>query len=89
VKPKKMDDSREEIEESLENLLIFPTREGLRRSIRMIQSYFSLEVQLTKDKGVKEQQLETIVEKQQRIVKIATDALDRSQVATSKSCESG
>lgn len=55
----------------------------------MIQSYFSLEVQLTKDKGVKEQQLETIVEEQQRIVKIATDALDRSQVATSKSCESG
>ena len=84
-----MDDHREEIEESLENLLIFPTREGLRRSIRMIESYFSLEMQLTKDKGVKEHQYNTIVEEQQRIVKIATDALDRSQVATSKSCESG
>ena len=84
-----MDDNREEIEESLEDLLIFPTREGLRRSIRMIESYFSLEVQLAKDKEVKEQQYETIVEEQRRIVKIATDALDRSQLVTSNSCESG
>lgn len=83
------DDNREEIEESLEDLLIFPTREGLRRSIRMIESYFSLEVQLAKDKGVKEQQYDTIVEEQRRIVKIATDALDRSQAVTSSSCESG
>ena len=85
-----MDDNREEIEESLEDLLIFPTREGLRRSIRMIESYYCLEVQLAKDKGVKEQQYNTIVEEQLRIVKIATDALDRSQAVTSRSsCESG
>ena len=56
----------------------------------MIESYFSLEVQLAKDKGVKEQQYDTIVEEQRRIVKIATDALDDcSQAVTSSSCESG
>ena len=42
------DTGAEDIEESFDDLLIFPTKEGLRVTTRMITSYFQLEVETMK-----------------------------------------
>lgn len=46
--PHGTDTGSEDIEESLDDLLIFPTKEGLRVTTRMITSYFQLEVETMK-----------------------------------------
>ena len=60
----RMEQIQEDIEESLDDLLIFPTKEGLRVTTRMITSYFQLEVETMKQYNgtkISDQQYESIV----------------------------
>jgi hypothetical protein len=85
-----MEEKQEEIEESLDDLLIFPTQKGLRRSMDMIEAYSMLEVQMMKQRGISEQQQHSSIEEQQHILDIARNELHNrslSQVAVNpESC---
>lgn len=84
-----MDEKYEDIEESLENLLIFPTRKGLRRSFEMIEAYFIIEVEIMQQLGISEQKHQSILEDQEIIVNIAKDELSiHKQKGASNACES-
>ena len=85
-----MDESHDEIEYSLEDLLIFPTRKGLRRSIELIEASFVLEVEIMKQLGVPKQTNESMMNEQREIVDIAKNELDNHATqVTSNACASG
>jgi hypothetical protein len=71
-----VEEKLEEIEESLVDLLIFPTQKGLRRSMDMIEAYSLLEVQMMKQRGISEQQQHSTIEEQQHILNIARNELN-------------
>lgn len=81
---------QDDILESFDDLLIFPTRQGLRRLMNMIQSYFSLEAEIilkqTKsDNGNKE----SFIAEQNEIMGMGLNELNsQSQGASKSSCGS-
>ena len=84
----------EEIDYSFEDLLIFPTVEGLRRSTAMIQSYFAMEEQIMKQCELdiinEGQYFQSTIVEQQAILEIAKYELNnRAQGSAYKSCETG
>lgn len=89
-----IDDSREDVEMSLEDLLIFPNRDGLRRAMDKMASYFALEGYIVrKNIGsfTNDDFVTMILEKQERIAGIATVELNKHQqqpASTSTCCKS-
>lgn len=84
----------EEIDYSFEDLLIFPTVEGLRRLTAMIQSYFAMEEQIMKQCELdiinEGQYFQSTIVEQQAILEIAKHELNnRAQGSAYKSCETG
>ena len=91
--PDDMNEQRDDIEDSLDDLLIFPTRQGLRRSIDTMKSYFAKEIEFMKQQNnssSKISQSQSIIESHEAVLKIGMKELNnRTQnVATSSSCES-
>ncbi|KAL3798849.1 hypothetical protein HJC23_004637 [Cyclotella cryptica] len=68
-----VEERQEEIEESLEELLIFPTHNGLRRSADMIQSYFEYETIAMKQYSVGDMRYRSIKEGQEKILGIISE----------------
>ena len=84
----KIEEIQEDIEESLDDLLIFPTKEGLRITTHMITSYFQLEVETMKQYNgtkISDQQYESIVSDQETVVDIATRELNGGKAHKKKS----
>ena len=93
ISPDDMNEHRDDIEDSLDDLLIFPTRQGLRRSIDTMKSYFAKEIEFMKQQNnssSKISQSQSIIESHEAVLKIGMKELNnRTQnVATSSSCES-
>ncbi|KAL7480933.1 hypothetical protein ACHAW6_006604 [Cyclotella cf. meneghiniana] len=65
-----IEEKQEQIEESLEELLIFPTHNGLRRSADMIQSYFEYEITAIKGYSVGGMRYRSLKEGQDKILAI-------------------
>jgi hypothetical protein len=88
-----MDEKLEEIDDSLEDLLIFPTRKGLLRSMEKMEAYFAMEVELMKQRGLQSnsgRRYQSAVEEQQAILDIAKNELNnRSQVGSASCCNTG
>ena len=91
-----MDEKYEEIEDSLEDLLIFPTRKGLRQSMEMIEAYFAIEVEIMDRRQLREghdqkqhHRRSTIEEEQQTILNIAKSELNERKQKHASACESG
>ena len=63
----------DEIDESLENLLIFPTIKGLKRCSDLIEEYFRIEMKILAARGKKDN--EAIEEGQERIRAITSATL--------------
>jgi len=82
-----MDESYEMVDLSLEDLLIFPTEQGLRRSMGMIEAYFSMEVGIMQKWGTEQRQnhYESIIHEHEAILNIAKIELNKSQ-APGSSC---
>ena len=79
----------DEIEESLDDLLIFPTRKGLRRSIEMMKALFVLEIETMKQLEIPAQISQSIMEEQQAILDAAKKELDNNNArVTSNAFES-
>ena len=58
-----IEDRQESIEDSLDDLLIFPTRKGLHRSLDMLKSYFTFETDLlNKDNNTTAEQYQSIIQ---------------------------
>ena len=85
-----IDEKHEEIEDSLEDLQIFPTRKGLRRSFAMIKAYFVFEETIMRQIGFRDEDYQSMMEDQQHILNDAVKELNKgTQVAASSStCES-
>ena len=85
-----MDEKLEEIEDSFEDLLIFPTRKGLRRSMEMIEAYFALEVEMMRQWGLQNgRHYQSTMEDQQAILNIARNELgNRARGLPATACES-
>ena len=91
-----IEDRQESIEDSLDDLLIFPTRKGLCQSLSIIKSYFSLETELlnqNKDNyaTITSEQYQSIIQSQNAILDtINTELNDNNTISSSnKSCETG
>jgi hypothetical protein len=99
-----IDESREEVESSLEDLLIFPNGEGLRRAMEGLASHFALEGEVMRSGrgcttagsslSFPERDRDWAVEEQDRIMGIASGELNRRRRAPpsstpSTSCGSG
>ena len=92
ISPDDMNEQRDDIEDSLDDLLIFPTRQGLRRSIDTMKSYFAKEIEFMKQQNNSSSSIlsQSIIEGHEAVLKIGMKELNnRTQnVATSSSCES-
>ena len=88
-----IEDRQELIEDSLDDLLIFPTRKGLHRSLDMLKSYFTLETKLlnqNKDNTTAKEQYQSIIQSQNAILDtINTELNDNTISSLSQSCETG
>ena len=89
-----IEDRQESIEDSLDDLLIFPTRKGLRQSLSIIKLYFTLETNLLnqiKDSSITSEQYKSIIQSQNTILDtINTELNDNNTISSSnKSCETG
>ena len=82
---KEMEEKQEDIEELLDDLLIFPTKEGLRITTHMITSYFQLEVQTMARYKISDEQYKSIVSDQETVVDIATRELNGGKAHKKKS----
>jgi hypothetical protein len=83
-----IDEKHEEIEDSLEDLQIFPTRKGLRRSFAMIKAYFVFEETIMRQIGFRDEDYQSTMEDQRHILNNAVKDLNkRTQVAAAnESC---
>ncbi|EJK50175.1 hypothetical protein THAOC_30883 [Thalassiosira oceanica] len=78
---------QDEIDESLENLLIFPTLKGLNRCADLMEEYFRLEMKVLTARGNDDA---TIVEGHERIRVITSATLGRGgRKDPFASCDSG
>jgi hypothetical protein len=68
-----VEEKQEQIEESLEELLIFPTHNGLRRLADMIQSYFEYEMTAITKYSVAGMRYRSIKEGQDEILAIMSE----------------
>ena len=93
-----MDDSREDVESSLEDLLIFPNRDGLRRVVDGMASHFALEGEIMRiitciGSSLPERDCSCswVVEEQDRILGIANGELNeqRTTPSTTSTCVTG
>ena len=91
-----IEDRQESIEDSLDDLLIFPTRKGLRQSFDMLKSYFTLETDLlnqNKDNTITitPEQHQSIIQSQNAILDTINTELNDNNTISSKSnsCETG
>lgn len=81
-----MDDKFEQIEDSLEDLLIFPTQQGLRRSIKLIEECFDMEGQLVKEHGTrmtKHGHYKSMVDDQQELLDNAREEISGNKLRAS------
>jgi len=79
-----MNEQREEIEESLDDLLIFPTLKGFRRSTEAIKSYFALEIEFMKQHNSDDAASQSITDSHEAIKGIGMKELNgRVQNASS------
>ncbi len=83
-----LEEARENVEESLDDLLIFPTKKGLRRSMKKIIEYFTSELEVIKGMEVSEKHSQSTFEEQENIVNIAKRELNKSAQDIPKECES-
>mmetsp|Transcript_5674 Transcript_5674/g.8614 ORF Transcript_5674/g.8614 Transcript_5674/m.8614 type:complete len:94 (+) Transcript_5674:125-406(+) len=85
-----IDEKHEEIEESLEDLLIFPTQKGLRRSMDMIKAYFVFEATIMRKIGFRDEDYQSTMEDQRHILNNAVKELNKGTqlAASSSACES-
>ena len=80
---------QDDILESFDDLLIFPTRQGLRRLMNMIQSYFSLEAEILKQTKSDNGNKESFIAEQNEIMGMGLNELNsQSQGASKSSCGS-
>jgi len=88
-----IEDRQESIEDSLDDLLIFPTRKGLHRSLDLLGSYFTLETNLlnqNKDDTITAEQYQSIIQSQNAILDtINTELNDNTISSSNNSCETG
>ena len=88
-----MEEQVEDIDDSLEDLLIFPTQKGLNRSVWMIQAYFAMEEKMMQQLqitiGRDEPAYQSILEKQQGVLDIAKNEMDRKARVAVLDCKSG
>ena len=86
-----IEEKQEAIEESLEDLLIFPTQKGLRRSVDMINSYFSLLGKQQDTAGrLQDRDYQSMMDDQQQIMDITRKELSgiRKFQAEPSGCDS-
>ena len=86
-----IEDRQESIEDSLDDLLIFPTRKGLRQSLSIIKLYFTLETELlNKDNNIiTSEQYQSIIQSQNAILDTIHTELNDNTISSNKSCETG
>jgi len=89
-----IEDRQESIEDSLDDLLIFPTRKGLRQSLSIIKLYFTLETELlnqNKDNNtiITSEQYQSIIQSQNTILDTINTELNDNKISANKSCETG
>ena len=88
-----IEDRQESIEDSLDDLLIFPTRKGLHRSLDMLRAYFTLETKLlnqNKDNDtISSEQYQSIIQSQNAILDTINAELNDKISSSNKSCETG
>ena len=87
-----IEDRQESIEDSLDDLLIFPTRKGLRQSLSVMKSYFTLETELlNKDNNtiITSEQYQSIIQSQNAILDTINTELNDNSISSTKSCETG
>ena len=88
-----IEDRQESIEDSLDDLLIFPTRKGLRQSLSVIKLYFTLETELlnqNKDNStITSEQYKSIIQSQKAILDTIHTELNDNKISSNKSCETG
>jgi len=94
-----MDDSRDVVESSLEDLLIFPNRDGLRRVVDGMASHFALEGEIMRTITCcvgsllpeRDCSCSWVVEEQDRIMGIANGELNeqRTTPLTTSTCGTG
>lgn len=79
-----MDEKMEEIDDSFEDLLIFPTRDGLRRSLRMIEIYFAMEREFLSQYTLRNDTKKGLIEEQQSVLDIGRKEINKKgQVGSS------
>ena len=79
-------EEQDDILESFDDLLIFPTRQGLRRLMNMIQSYFIVEEEMLKQIKCDEADKVSIAAEQNEIMDMGTSELNSQSHGDSKSC---
>jgi hypothetical protein len=80
-----MEEEREQIEESLEDLLIFPAQGQLQRSLKLIKTHFIHEENFLEQSGLEKHTYKYHLSDQQRILTMILNELDRSKKILSSS----
>jgi hypothetical protein len=84
-----MDESREDVESSLEDLIIFPNRDGLRRVVDGMASHFALEEEIVRTciGSFPERGCSWVAEEQDQIMGIASAELSKRRTpSTASTC---
>jgi hypothetical protein len=76
-----IDDTREDVDISLEDLLIFPNRDGLRRAVDKMASYFALEGEIMRKNigSFTDGDYGSMIEDQENVAGIAMGELNKQQ----------
>jgi hypothetical protein len=82
-----MNEKHEEAEDSLEDLLIFPTRKGLHQSMKTMEACFVMEAEMMKQMGLQDAGcFKSTTKEHQRVLNIPKNGLNSRPL--SATCES-
>mmetsp|Transcript_46048 Transcript_46048/g.139767 ORF Transcript_46048/g.139767 Transcript_46048/m.139767 type:complete len:94 (-) Transcript_46048:662-943(-) len=84
----RIEEEHEAIDEVMEDLLIFPSEDILRRALKIIESHFASEETFMKQCKFGEEDLDSQIEDQQRILSMARTALKGGSMTAASCCTS-
>mmetsp|Transcript_3896 Transcript_3896/g.6733 ORF Transcript_3896/g.6733 Transcript_3896/m.6733 type:complete len:95 (-) Transcript_3896:217-501(-) len=79
-----LQDEQEAVAEAMDDLLIFPSQEVLRRSLQRIEGHFANEERAMRRCGFSDEKYEEQMKYQKQIVDMAQSAFPQSQSASTK-----
>ena len=85
----RLQDEQEAIADAMDDLMIFPSQEVLRRSLQQIEVHFANEERAMRQRGVSDDNYEALMKDQKQIVDLARSALQLAAAgakSTNTSC---